>query len=263
MDDGTKEQDLKMAIKYSVTEGVATFIIDNGRLNLFTMAMHEQLHGFLLEFLNDETAKVGVITGSEENFSAGDDLRESDTSVKARSKPRWDEMTMLLPRKKPIIAAVNGYCFGQGLLYLMNLTDIRVAGTNLCIGAPEIAYGMGGMSGGTHMGSQLPYVHAAYLSLTGDKFDATDAMRFNLVNEVVPSADSFARAQDIAKRIAAHPLVAIQTEMDCLQRSTDLSRLDSLRHTMNQYQIQRRLHLQSGATALGDLAANTNKGADA
>jgi len=245
-----------MSVHYTVENGIASFTLDNGRLNLLTMAMHESFHHHYLNFLDDDDARVGVLTGAGENFCAGDDLNESDSEIKSRDKPRFDEMTLLHPRSKPIVAAVNGYCFGEGLAYLMNLTDIRIAGDDLVIGAPEIAYGMGGMSGGTHMGSQLPYIHAAWISLTGEKLDAERAIAMNLVNEVVPTGQCLDRALEVAAKIASHPLIAIKTELDCLKRSVDLSRAESLRHTMSQYQIQRKLHLASGATALGDLAKN-------
>jgi enoyl-CoA hydratase/carnithine racemase len=245
-----------MPVHYHVENGIATFSLDNGRLNLFTMEMHESFHRYLLEFLHDEQARVGVLTGIGDNFCAGDDLNESDTEIKSRNRPRWDEMTLLHPRSKPMVAAVNGYCFGEGLAYLMNLTDIRIAGDGLCIGAPEIAYGMGGMSGATHMGSQLPYIHAAWISLTGEKLDSQRALSLNLVNEVVAADECLDRAMQVAAKIASHPLIAIETELDCLQRSADLSRGESLRHALGQYQLQRALHLANGATALEDLARN-------
>jgi enoyl-CoA hydratase/carnithine racemase len=245
-----------MPIYYETQDGIATFTIDNGRLNLFTMTMHEEFYRYYLQFMHDDNIKVGIMTGKGDNFCAGDDLKESDTQIKARNNPRWDEMTLSYNRTKPMISAVNGYCFGEGLLYLMLLTDIRIAGENLIIGAPEIAYGMGGMTGATHMGSQIPYVHAAYLGLTGEKLTAIKALDFNLINEIVPTNKALEKAQEIATKIASHPLVAIQTEMDCLMRSTELSRLDSFNHTMKQYITQRKIHLSSGANALSDLDKN-------
>lgn len=242
-----------MSIHYETHDGIATFTLDNGRLNLFTMAMHEAFHHHYLAFMHDDSIKVGIIVGQGDNFCAGDDLNESDTEVKARNKPRWDEMTLTYSRHKPMIAAVNGYCFGEGLAYLMNLSDIRVAGDNLVIGAPEIAYGMGGMSGGTHLGSQIAYVDAAYLALTGEKLDAKKAHDMKLVNEVVPAKESLVRARQIAAKIGRHPLIAIKTEMDCLLRSTELSRLDCLNHTLKQYAIQRHSHLAIGSNALSEL----------
>ena len=70
-----------MAINYELQDGVATFTIDNGRLNLLTMAMHEELHNYYLQFLHDDSAKVGVLAGAGENFCAGDDLREVEVCV--------------------------------------------------------------------------------------------------------------------------------------------------------------------------------------
>ncbi|GAB2505070.1 enoyl-CoA hydratase/isomerase family protein [Microbulbifer agarilyticus] len=243
-------------VHYEAHEGIGRFTFENGRLNLLTMKMHEELHRAYLQFLNDDSVKVGVLTGTGENFCAGDDLKESDTPIKGRDKPRWDEMTLMHPRSKPMIGAVKGYCFGQGLAYLLNLTDIRIAADNLVMGAPEIAYGMGGMSGGTHMATQLPYIHAAWISLTGEKFGAEKAQALNLVNEVVSPEALEARALEVAATIAAHPLIAIRTELDCLQRSAETTRADSLRHTMAQYKVQRQLHLASGATAISDLKKN-------
>lgn len=245
-----------MSVHYQKQDGVGTFTLDNGRLNLFTMAMHEEFHRLYLQFTHDDTVTVGVLVGEGENFCAGADLNESDTEIKARHNPRWDEMTFLYPRKKPMVAAVNGYCFGEGLAYLMNLCDIRVAGETFLTGAPEINYGMGGMSGFTHMASQMAYVDAAYLSLTGEKIDAQSALLYRLVNEVVSTGETHKRAMAIATKIASHPLVAVQTEMDCLLRSAELSRMDSMLHTIKQYQQQRTLHLANGAAAISDFKSS-------
>jgi enoyl-CoA hydratase/carnithine racemase len=248
-----------MTVHYHLENGVATFTLENERLNLLTMGMHEQFHHYFLEFLEDDEARVGILTGAGDNFSAGDNLNESDTEVKSRRKPRWDELTLTHPRNKPIVAAVNGYCFGEGLVYLMNLTDVRIAGDTLTIGAPEISYGMGGMSGGTHMGSQLSYIHAAWICLTGEKFDAQRALSLDLVNEVVAADTCLSRAREVADQIAKHPLIAIKTELECLQRSVELSRIESLRYALSKYQVQRDQYLASGVAALSHLENKKNK----
>lgn len=243
-----------MTIHFENNNGVATFTIDNGRLNLFTIDMHETFYRYYLQFLNDDSLKVGIITGTGDNFSAGADLNESDTPLKSRDKPRWDEITLAHTRTKPMIAAANGYCFGEGLAYFMNLTDIRIAGDNFIVGAPEIAYGMGGMSGATHLGTQIPYVHAAYLALTGEKLTAQTALSMNLINEITPVSNTLERANNIANIIASHPLIAVKTEIECLLKSTELSRADSFSHTQKQYITQRELHLANGGNALSDFS---------
>ncbi len=242
-----------MTVSYKSENGIGQFTIDNGRLNLWTMAMHEQLYRQYLQFLNDDSVKVGVIAGAGENFSAGDDLKESDTPLKSRDNPRWDELTLQHRRTKPIIAAIDGYCLGQGAIYALLLCDIRVAGTSLTMGFPEIAYGMGGISSATRLGLIIPPIHAAYLALTGEKFGADNALRYNLINQVVSSESVLDTAMEIAGKIARHPMVAIKTELDALHRGTELSRSDALDYARAQYVAQRNIYIAEGNSAMSSL----------
>ena len=242
-----------MPVKYHLEGNIAVFTIENGKLNLFTMEMHEQFYRSYLKFLHDDNAKVAILTGAGGNFSAGDDLKESDTAIKSRENPRWDELLINQRRTKPMISAINGWCLGQGIVYSLLLTDIRIAGESARLGFPEIAYGMGGISGATRLGIQIPSVHAAYLALTGEKIGAEQAKEYFIVNEVTKDIECFSRAMEIAKKIASHPLIAIETELDGLHRGTELSRSSALEHASQQYINQRKLHLAAGNTAIGDL----------
>jgi len=248
-----------MPVKYHLEGNVAVFTLDNGKLNLFTMEMHEQFYRHFLKFIDDDNAKVAVITGAGDNFSAGDDLKESDTPIKSRENPRWDELLINQRRTKPMISAINGWCLGQGIVYSLLLTDIRIAGESARLGFPEIAYGMGGISGATRLGIQIPTVHAAYLALTGEKIDAQQAKEYFIVNEVTKDIECFARAMEIANKIAAHPLIAIETVLDGLHRGTELSRSSALQHAGEQYIKQRKLHLATGRSAVDDLKNNKGK----
>lgn len=245
-----------MSISYHVKDHVAIFSIDNGKLNLFTMAMHEQLYRYYLQFLNDDNAKVAVITGVGDHFSAGDDLRESDTPLKSRDNPRWDELIITHRRTKPMITAINGWCLGQGIVYTLLLSDIRIAGESARLGFPEIAYGMGGVGGATRLAAQIPAVAASYLALTGEKINAQQAKEYFMVNEVVSDEQCLPRAMEIAAKIAGHPLIAIETELDGLHRGAEMSRAAAMQHAQGQYMTQRKLHLGAGHSAVGDLAKN-------
>lgn len=231
-----------MSITYKQADGVGVFTIENGRLNILTMDMHEQLYRAYLKFLHDDSVKVGVIVGAGDNFCAGDDLKESDTPIRSRENPRWDDLMMTSRRTKPMIAAVNGWCLGQGMMYLTLLTDIRIAGKGARFGVPEIAYGMGGFGGATRLGLQLAPVHAAYLALTGEKVDANYAKDINLVNEVVEDEQVLERAMTIARTIASHSLLAIQTEIEGLHKGTEMSRQDAMHYAQGQYLTQRKLY---------------------
>lgn len=242
-----------MTVEYASENGVGVFTFDNGRLNVMTMEMHKQFYHHFLEFQNDDDVVVGVIAGRGENFSAGDDLKEIRTEAWSLNQTRWDHLLLSARRTKPMISAMRGYALGAGFLYAMILTDIRVAGRSLSTGAPEIAYGMGGMSGPTRLGLHIAPVHAAYLTLTGEKIDADTALGMNLINEVVEDDQIVDRAMEIASKIAAHQLMAVKVEFDSLQRGMELSRADAFHHTHQQYWLARKAMADNGNTGEASL----------
>lgn len=90
--------------------------------------------------------------------------------------------------KKPLIAAVQGFCVGGGLELAM-CADIIVAAENAQFGLPETRHGIIGECGVVHRAiRQLPHHIAMAMILTGERIDAGAAHRYGLVNEVVPNA---------------------------------------------------------------------------
>jgi len=235
-----------MKITYEKQGNIGVFTIDNGKVNAITFDMHAQLYSYLKDFLNDDEVKVGILKGSEGKcFSAGDDLNEGD------DYPDGEDITekiYSLPRNKPIIAAINSWCIGTGLIYVSMLTDIRVAGQGARFGLPEIAYAMAGASGTARLSLQIPRVWASWIALTGEKITADQALQFQLINEVVPDDKVFARAIEIANLIGAHPLIGIQTEMECLQKCPEMSLEEATNLTRTLYDHQLKVyHDEPGA----------------
>lgn len=109
--------------------------------------------------------------------------------------------------KKPLIAAVQGFCVGGGFELAM-CADIIVAADTAQFGLPETKVGIIGECGVVHRAvRQLPHHIAMAMILTGDRIKADMAERFGLVNEVVPYADLAATARKWADKItAASPL---------------------------------------------------------
>ena len=231
-----------MTITYEKQGHVGIFTIDNGKVNALTFAMHEQLYSHLNEFLNDTTIKVGILKGSEGKcFSAGDDLNEGDVYPESEDTT---QKIISLPRNKPIIAAVNSWCLGAGFIYLILLTDIRVAGNGARFGLPEIAYGMAGGSGSSRLPLHIPRVWANWIALTGEKVTADQALQYQLINEVVPDDEVFDRALEIANMIASHPLIAIQTEMECLDKCPEMTSEEAINLTRELYDRQLQIYHQ-------------------
>ncbi|QKR98321.1 crotonase [Sphingomonas sp. CL5.1] len=113
----------------------------------------------------------------------------------------------LVTLKKPLIAAVQGFCVGGGFELAM-CADIIVAADTAQFGLPETKVGIIGECGVVHRAMrQLPYHIAMAMILTGERIKADAAERFGLVNEVVPFAELAAATQKWTDKInAASPL---------------------------------------------------------
>ncbi|RQW40035.1 enoyl-CoA hydratase-related protein [Novosphingobium sp. LASN5T] len=113
----------------------------------------------------------------------------------------------LVTLKKPLIAAVQGFCVGGGFELAM-CADIIVAAETAQFGLPETKVGIIGECGVVHRAMrQLPHHIAMAMILTGERIKADVAERYGLVNEVVPFAELAATAQKWADKInAASPL---------------------------------------------------------
>jgi enoyl-CoA hydratase/carnithine racemase len=248
-----------MPIEYERKGKIGYFTIRNGSVNPMTPAMHKELYGHMLKFLADDEVSVGIMQGAGDRaFSAGDDIKspyakfetpkeELDyylapkhrVETKTPDTFTWSRDVLALDRFKPIVAAVRGYCFGQGMIYLSHLTDVRVASEDAKFGFPEIAYGMGGAGGSTRLSRFIPHTVAMEMLLTGDALDAQQALRANLVNAVVPAGEVLAKAEAYAERIARHPLLALRVEMEASLRGMDMSKQASLDYAKNLYRMQR------------------------
>jgi enoyl-CoA hydratase/carnithine racemase len=247
-----------MPLHYAKEGKVATFTIDHGKVNVFTPAMHKELFEALTDFQADPRLHVGILAGSEgKSFSAGDDIKSAlpelsphealvahlqphaHEAERRLTRPGWEQEVMRLKRNKPIIGAVDRYCLGQGLIYLLMLTDIRLATPEAEFGFPEIAYGMGGAGGLTRLGRHIPHAVAMEMLLLGERIGAEKAASVHLVNHIVPREALMAEARRMAERIAAHPLVAVQVEMDAYAHAMDMPREQAVDYAATLFRFQR------------------------
>jgi enoyl-CoA hydratase/carnithine racemase len=113
----------------------------------------------------------------------------------------------LVTLKKPLIAAVQGFCVGGGFELAM-CADIIVAADSAQFGLPETKVGIIGECGVVHRAMrQLPYRIAMAMILTGERIKAAAAEEFGLVNQIVPFEDLASAARTWADKVnAASPL---------------------------------------------------------
>lgn len=247
-----------MPLHYNKDGPIATFTIENGAVNALTPAMHVELHAALRDFLADKRLCCGILQGTGQRaFCAGDDIKgplppkaspsaqlakhlwpHSDETA-GPDPVAWARDILNMERFKPIIGAVSGWCLGQGMIYLLHLTDIRIASRNAKFGFPEIAYRMAGAGGTTRLGRQIPHTMAMWMLLTGEAMSADEALSVHLVNRVVDHDDLMPTARAVAEKIARHPPEAVRVEMEAYYRCMDMTRNEALAFTKILYRLQR------------------------
>ena len=128
----------------------------------------------------------------------------------------------LVTLRKPLIAAVQGFCVGGGFELAM-CADLIVAADTAQFGLPETKVGIIGECGVVHRAiRQLPHRIAMQMILTGDRIKADQALHFGLVNEVVPFADLDAAVQRWTDRILAASPLAVQAAKHAVLARRDM-----------------------------------------
>lgn len=224
-----------MSLIFDVRDHVAYLTINRPEvLNAMDPETYQALSQAWIEVRDNPDIWVAIITGAgDRSFSVGADLR--------RTIPRRPELWELwltqadpilnrgLEVWKPIIAAVNGYCLGGGLTLLF-ATDIRIAAEHATFGLPEVKRGFPAGNGGTQRALRnLPYAVAMEMLLTGDPISAQDALRYGLVNRVVPLPELMPTAEAYARRLCEIPPVALRGVKELAIRSQYMHINDGLR----------------------------------
>lgn len=217
-------------LRYDHDGHVVTLTYDRpDQHNAVNRQMNEELHDAWRRFRDDDDAFVLVITGAgETTFCAGWDLQDAAEldelgdwdrfRVDLHDTPGYCGYTRRFDVYKPVVAAVNGYAFAAGLETAL-LADIRIASENAEFGATERRWNI---VAGDGMTVRLPLVvgfsRAMEMMITGRRVGAEEAHRIGLANEVVPRGRALARAQELAREIAALPQGAIRSDKESLMR---------------------------------------------
>jgi 2-(1,2-epoxy-1,2-dihydrophenyl)acetyl-CoA isomerase len=159
-----------------------------------------------------------VLTGEGRGFCVGADLGALQPRYAAGERPKLgaflrEGYNRLIPlftdAPKPVIAAVNGVAAGAGLSLAL-ACDIRVASEDSSYLMAFVRIGLVPDSGAAYfLPRTIGKAEALRLSVTGDRIDASEALRIGLVSAVVPAERCVGDAQALAARLAAMPTRAI------------------------------------------------------
>ena len=198
-------------------------------------AISPRLSEDMLQVLRDVNAnpavKVLVLTGAGNSFCSGMDMKELFTELEdkphemaaAVADARGWMWEGIVRSPKPVIAMINGYCFGGGFAPLL-ASDIAVAGSEAVFGLSEINWGhfLGGPVSKLVI-EAMGRRKASYYTLTGERFDAQTAQELGLVTFAVPQAELRQKVSAIAQSLAGKSAAALQTNKEVLRAAPDLS----------------------------------------
>ncbi|MBM7075328.1 MULTISPECIES: enoyl-CoA hydratase-related protein [Micromonospora] len=165
-----------------------------------------------------------VLTGSDEVFAAGADIREMagksflDVALDDHFAG-WDAFAAL---RTPKIAAVAGYALGGGCELAM-MCDLVFAADNARFGQPELRLGvMPGIGGTQRLTRLVGPARAMDLVLTGRQLDAAQAYRWGLVSRVVPTDRLLAEAKAAAAVVAGYPKLATMLAREAVRQAEEV-----------------------------------------
>ncbi len=203
------------------------------KFNAVNLQMRDELWTAMEWVRADPDVGVIVLRGAGAAFSAGADITEFGTAPSyvdaRRARHERDLWGLMLAIEKPMIAAIHGYAFGAGCEMSL-CCDLRVASDDATFGLPEVSLGYVPSAGGTQL---LPRTiapgNALLMILTGDPIDADQALAYGLVQYLVPRAELYAKAEELARRVIARPAGAVTRAKEAIVRGLDMSLEEGLR----------------------------------
>ncbi|WP_406034295.1 crotonase/enoyl-CoA hydratase family protein [Nocardioides sp. NBC_00163] len=206
-------------------------------MNAINADLSRALGAAIAEFAADADLRVAVLTGAGRAFCAGADLKElaaGRTVLDADHPERGFAGFVRHFVDKPVIAAINGFALGGGTEILL-ACDLAVMSSEARLGLPEVKRGLVAAAGGVlRLHRQIPPKVAAEAVFTGEPLDAQTALRWGLVNSVVPPEDVRKEALELAQRIAANAPVAVRASKRMMMRSAAGSDWDPSMWEMNE-----------------------------
>lgn len=209
--------------------------------NAFSLPMLVGLYDAWLQADADDDIYSIVLTGAGGVFCAGMDLKalagagmaDGDTAVyrermAADKDLHWKAMLRHHRPRKPLIAAVEGYCVAGGTEILQG-TDIRVAGDTAVFAIAEVQRGLFPLGGSTvRLQRQIGYTNAMEMLLTGRRYSAAEAREIGLIGRVVPAGTAVDAALAIAATVNANGPLAVEAVKRSIIETADLPEAEAL-----------------------------------
>lgn len=205
-------------VVYQKSEGIGIITLNRPQVrNAISYKMGTELISILDDIERDADVWVIIITGGEECFCVGADIKEENRPPDYLEKLNLGLFNRLEAFPKPVIAAMAGYVLGGGC-ELSLCCDLRVAAENASIGVPEAKIGAIPAGGGTwRLPKMIGETRAKELLFVADPINAAEAHRIGLVNRVVPNGTVVSSATELAKILLDRPPISLKADKDCVR----------------------------------------------
>jgi feruloyl-CoA hydratase/lyase len=221
------------AVKVEIEEGIAWVTLNRPeKRNAMSPTLNREMREVLESLEADVAAKVLVLTGEGESFSAGMDLKEYFREIDAapeiiqdrirREASTW-QWKLLRMYAKPTIAMVNGWCFGGAFSPLV-ACDLAIASETAIFGLSEVNWGIPpGNLVSKAVADTVGHRRALELIMTGETFNGVQAAQMGLVNKAVPLSQLRDETVALAKKLAEKNPVVLRIAKHGFKRCRELT----------------------------------------
>lgn len=201
---------------------VANLTISHGRYNIITMETRQAMADRFAEIDADRGIHLVVIRGDGEHFTSGGDIAGFMEVEPIDFTDLGQNITAPARSPKPVIAVIDGYCFGVGLELALS-ADIRIATDRSYFALPEMKLGMIPGSGGTQRLARLIGLsRAKFHVLTGERISGKQALDWGLTSFNCADADELEKMVDkVVTALLGYSPIALRTAKEVLDRGID------------------------------------------
>lgn len=232
--------DLKHAVAHLDATGVATLTFrEAGSLNILSSPVIKDITAALNSLAFREDIKTLILRGSgDKAFVAGADISEMAGLNRESAMEFIRGLRDLCEAARcfpvPVITRIPGWCLGGGLELAM-ASDVRIASTGTQFGMPEVKVGIPSVIHATLMPKLIGESRATWMLLSGENIDATQALDWGLINEIVPLEQLDEKVMSIASKFAALGPAVLRQQKTLLRRWEKLSLTDAINDTVQEF----------------------------
>ncbi len=220
-------------LKVSISEHIATLVMDSPPVNALTRTLNDELTLALDQISDMDEIRAVLLTGAGKVFCAGADLKGRAEMIKgpgdlpSHARRTRECFHAIRECAKPVIVAINGAALGAGLAMCAS-ADILVACDKTALGLPEVDVGL--LGGARHAMRLFSHSRLRRMALTGLRVGGAELHRLGIVEACTTADDLMPTALDIARSIASKSPLSTRMGKHTLNVIEDMSLRDGYRY---------------------------------